>query len=408
MHGMSMPEISSASRLLMQQSSGTAMNPASAPMSMIMLRAGSWSLMFHGLAFLTDIQQTGPRGGDKFVSTNWFMGMAEHSFGRGSLMMRTMLSLDPATVTQRRYPELFQTGETAFGRPIVDGQHPHDLFMELSLQYAVKLTEKTSFNLYLAPVGDPALGPVAFPHRISATEIPQAALAHHLQDSTHIANDVLTIGVTRGMWRLEASGFHGAEPNENRWNIDQGALNSWSTRLAVAPTSNWSGQVSVGRVKRPEALENLDVVRSTASITYYKPLSAGSWAASLVWGRNHKTVQQQDTNSYLAESVFQFHKQNYLTGRVELLDKDELFEDQPEIKEHLEKTAGSVFRVSAYTIGYTRDIKFFPGVQTGIGWNVSWFKIPSALQPFYGDHPVAFCVFMRFRLKQDAPVSHGH
>src|SRR5712692_309469 len=273
---------------LAHQASGTSSNPASSPMPMIHLQAGSWRFMLHGSAFVTEIQQTGPRGGDKLASMNWFMGSAERRIGRGSLTFRTMLSLDPATVTNRRYPLLFQTGETAFGHPLVDAQHPHDFIMELSVQYARPISEKTTAYIYFAPVGDPALGPVAFPHRVSAAEIPQAALSHHVQDSTHIVNEVVTAGVAHGIFRVEASGFHGAEPNENRWSIDRGGIDSWSARLTLSPTRNWNGQVSVGSLAHPEALEPDDIVRSTASITYSKPLSGGHWATSFIWGRNHK------------------------------------------------------------------------------------------------------------------------
>jgi hypothetical protein len=191
-----------------------------------------------------------------------------------------MISLDPATITDRRYPLLFQTGETAFGKSIVDGQHPHDLFMELSARYTRPLTDSTSMVLYFAPVGDPALGPVAFPHRVSSMELPQATLSHHLQDSTHIANEVLTAALVRHSFRIEASGFHGAEPNENRWNIDLGMIDSWSARVTWTPGDNWAAQASVGRLTHPEAAEPGDVVRSTASVTYNRPLAAGNWAAA--------------------------------------------------------------------------------------------------------------------------------
>ena len=193
--------------ILMEQGSGTSTNPASAPMEMLLGHAGSWNLMFHGVAFLAAVQQTGPRGADKVFSPNWFMGMAEHQLGKGGVMFRAMLSLDPATVTARRYPELFQTGETAFGKPIVDGQHPHDLFMELSLQYTRPLGERTTLDIYLAPVGDPALGPVAFPHRVSAAELPQAPLSHHLQDSSHIANEVVSVGIQHRMFGWRSADF---------------------------------------------------------------------------------------------------------------------------------------------------------------------------------------------------------
>ncbi len=216
-------------------------------MKMFSSRVGKWNLMFHGQGFISDVQQTGPRGADKFYSSNWFMGMAEHDVGRGAFTIRAMLSAEPATITQREFPELFQTGETAFGKALVDGQHPHDLFMELSVAYAHPLGEKTNVEIYFAPVGDPALGPVGFPHRISAAELPQAPLGHHLQDSSHIANEVLTVALRKQYWGAELSGYHGAEPNENRWNIDAGGIDSWSARLSWTPTANWSAQASAGR-----------------------------------------------------------------------------------------------------------------------------------------------------------------
>ncbi len=180
--------------------------------------------------------------------------MAQRKFGRGTLTIRTMLSFEPATVSDRRYPELFQQGETAFGRPIVDGQHPHDFFMELAALYDYKLCEHTLLSVYAAPMGDPAMGPIAYPHRASASEDPIAPLGHHLQDSTHIAADVVTLGVAYHSLRLEASGFHGREPDEFRWNINSGKIDSWSTRVTVNPGQNWSLQYSIAQLHSPEAL----------------------------------------------------------------------------------------------------------------------------------------------------------
>src|SRR5205807_3218670 len=250
--------------------------------------------MFMASAFLVDTQQSGPRGHDKFYAPNWFMTSGERSAGKGSLMLQLMLSLDPATITNRRYPELFQTGETAFGKPLVDAQHPHNFIMSAAIHYVHAMGESAILQLYYAPVGDPALGPVAFPHRASAAELPEAPLGHHWQDSSHIAYEVVTAGISHGIFRLEASGFHGREPNENRWNIGHGAIDSWSMRLSISPTKNWMGQVSVGRLAHPEALEAGDVVRSTASLHY----SSGGWSSSLIWGRNHKTAERRNGNSF--------------------------------------------------------------------------------------------------------------
>src|SRR5579863_8898196 len=302
---------------LMNAASGTSRNPESASMPMLMRADGGWLLSLMGQAFVVDTQQSGPRGGDKFYSTNWIMGSAGHALAGGSLLLETMLSLEPATITDRRYPELFQTGETAYGRTLVDAQHPHNFVMGLGAHYAHRIGEQTMVHLYAAPVGDPALGPVAYPHRASAEELPQAPISHHWQDSTHISDDVVTVGLAYKKLKLEASGFHGAEPGENRWIIQQGAVDSWSSRLWFFPTRNWAAQVSVGRLTHPEALEPGDQVRSTASLEYTKPLPGGSWASSLIWGRNHDTATGRNSNSYLAESVLPIHRKNFITGRLE-------------------------------------------------------------------------------------------
>ena len=396
-HGMN-----SAGQFLMRESSGTAFQPSSWPMPMLMNHAGDWHLMWMGQAFIVDTQQMGsPRAGDKFYSTNWGMVGAVHQLGGGSVMLRGMLSLEPGTVTDRSYPLLFQTGETAFGKPIVDGQHPHDLFMELSVQYAHALGENATWNVYYAPVGEPALGPVAYPHRASAMELPQAALGHHWQDSSHIANNVVTGGVSYRKLRIEASGFYGREPNENRWNIDYGAMNSWSTRLSLFPAENWSGQVSVGRLHHPEQLHPGDVVRTTASVHYTRPASHRNWwATSVVWGQDHKVAESRTVNAVLAESVVPIRRKNFITGRYEWSQRDELFENDHALAELLESRTGqSAFKVNAFTIGYTRDIPFLRNLQSGLGFNVTTYAMEDVLKPYYGAHPWGVNVFARFRLK---------
>lgn len=315
-------------------------------------------------------------------------------------MFQTMLSLDPATITRRQYPLLFQTGETAFGKPLVDAQHPHDFIMSIGMNYAHPLGENTMLQLYYAPVGDPALGPVAFPHRASAFELPQATLSHHWQDSTHIADNVATIALRYRWLRLEASSFYGTEPNENRWNIGWGSMNSYSGRVSVFPSKNWMAQVSAGRITKPERQAEGDVVRTTASVHYTRPtLDGNAWSTSLIWGRNHDTFTQHNLNSYLVESLYPLTKKNFLTGRIELVEKDELFANTPDLEHRLDQTAGSTFRVQAYTAGYTRDIGTFKDIETGIGANATAYAIPSSIKPYYGDHPLGVNVYLRFRLK---------
>jgi hypothetical protein len=410
MSGMSQSGMGQSGMQLMDQASGTGMNPQSSAMPMSMQSLGSWSLMLMGQAFLADTQQSGPRGGDKFYSTNWFMGAAQHKVGSGAFQIQLMMSLEPATITGRRYPELFQTGETAFGMPIVDGQHPHNLIMALGFQYAHPIADKASVEFYFAPVGDPALGPVAFPHRASAAEFPEAPLSHHWQDSTHIADDVVTIAWKYHWARLEASGFHGAEPGENRWIIQQGAIDSWSTRFSVFPSKNWMAQVSVGRITHPELLEPGDVIRSTASVHYSRPMANGrSWASSLIWGRNHEVYTQRNLNSFLAESVLPVPGHNFLTGRIERVDKDELFSDDPDLEARLDRTAGSTFRIGAYTAGMTHDLpRLIPSIETGIGANVTTYTLPEAIKPYYGGRPFGVNMFLRLRFSPKSKMTMGH
>ncbi len=256
--------------------SGTSAEPDSTPAPMLMTMRGPasnrWMLMLHGNGFVADIQQTSSRGGDKLFSTNWVMPMAQRALGPGQLTLRTMLSLEPATITGRQYPLLFQQGETAYGLPIADGQHPHDFVMELAALYDLRLGEKTLLSFYAAPVGDPAIGPTAYPHRESALENPVGTLGHHQEDSTHISDDVVTVGLTRDWLRLEASGFHGREPNEHRWQVQQGSIDSWSARLTFQPGRDWSGQYSYGRLHSPEALfPTEDQDRATASVMLTGP-----------------------------------------------------------------------------------------------------------------------------------------
>ncbi len=406
MPDMHMRDTNSAGMFLMNQMSGTAENPAAWTMPMSMRPLGSWNAMFMAQAFVTDTQQSGPRGGDKLYSTNWFMADLEHGAGpKAAFEIQLMLSLEPATVTERRYALLFQTGETAFGRPIVDGQHPHDFIMALGLQYVRSLGENTTLQLYFAPVGDPALGPIAYPHRASAAELPQATIAHHWQDSTHIANDVATVGIAYRKIKVEASGFYGSEPDEFRWNIDSGPMNSWSARLWYFPSPNWAAQVSVGHLVHPEMLEPGDQTRSTASIEYSKPIRGASWSTSAIWGRDHSTYTKRNLNSYTLESVMPFGRKNFITGRAELVDKDELFDGAPVTQKLLDVLYGSTFRIGGYTIGYTRDINLFRNVETGVGANIEAYSLPGALKPYYGDHPIGGNVFVRFRLKDK---NHGH
>jgi len=400
MPGMNMPMQEQSLVEIVQQHaiSGTDVEPNSTPLEMLMGKRGEWVFMFHGEIFLNEIQQTGPRGTDKFFSTNWVMPMAQRKLGAGTLTLRGMFSLEPATVSYRRYPELFQQGETAYNRPIVDGQHPHDFFMELAALYDLKLKENTLLSFYTAPVGDPAFGPPAYPHRASASEDPLAPLGHHFQDSTHIADEVVTVGLTYRNFRVEASGFHGREPDEYRLDIDAGKIDSWSTRVTVNPARNWSIQYSIAQLHSPEELAPTeDVRRMTASVMYNRSMPQGNWASMLLWGRNQSLEDGNVGNSYLLESTLKMRR-NGFWGRIENADRtNELLLAGGPLPPTFQERYFA--RVQAYTAGYDREIGNLPHVSTAIGGHVSWYVVPNTLKPLYGAHPVGVIALLRARVK---------
>lgn len=368
--------------------SGTAWEPASIPARMWMTSHNDWDLMAHGVVFLTYNQQGGPRGVGKAESVNWLMFMEQHKAGKGTLLLRQMFSAESLTSPHPGFPQIFQTGETYHGQPLVDHQHPHNVFAELSAYYSLPLSKRVSWFVYGGPSAEPALGPVVYMHRASASELPAAPLSHHLQDSTHTSFGVVTSGIVIDHFKLEGSVFNGREPNEQRWSIQLAALDSWSARTSVALSRNWTAQYSLGKLIHPEALEPGNEKRQSASIEYNRSFGGGNWAASLVWARKHKDDTASNLNSYLAESTVNFKRSNYAYTRLELVDKDELF---PQALVH------PAYRIGAYTFGGVRDLVQSRDWQFGLGADVTFYSKPSVLDAAYGANPVSFRVFLRVR-----------
>jgi hypothetical protein len=368
--------------------SGTAWEPASAPAHEWMVMRGGWELMAHGVIFTDYNQQGGPRGEGKAESVNWGMLMEQHALGSGTILFRQMFSAESLTSPHPGFPELFQTGETYHGEPLVDHQHPHNVFAELSGLYTLPLGEKFSWELYGGPAAEPALGPVTYIHRASAAELPMAPLSHHLQDSTHTSFGVVTTGFTIDRIKLEGSAFNGHEPNEERWSIQLAALDSWSGRVSIAPTRDWTAQYSIGHLDHPEALEPWNQWRQTASVEYNRPIAGGNWASSVVWGRVQKIATNTILNGYLLESTLNFLRRDYAFTRLELVDKDELF---PQAAVH------PAYRIGAYTFGGVRDVVQTRAWQLGLGGDVTFYSKPAALDAAYGVHPVSFQIFLRVR-----------
>jgi hypothetical protein len=372
---------------MMQDASGTAWQPASTPMQGLMWGSGGWSGMVHGYADLVYDQQSGPRGADKLFSESMAMVMAQHAAGPGTLTLRAMVSLDPL-MGAAGYPLLLQTGETADGiTPLVDRQHPHNLFMEMAASYAVPLDEKTSAFVYLGYPGEPALGPVTFMHRLSGMDNPAAPIAHHWLDSTHITYGVATGGLVHGPWKIEASAFNGREPDQHRWGYQPLHLDSWSARASFNPSANWSFQISYGHLRSPEQLApETRQQRLTASATYDRPLPGGNWQTTLAWGQNRDTPGHV-LQAGLIESALALGP-NTLFARAETVQKDDLL------------PSGAVFRVGEITLGYVHDWPLAHHVALGTG--VAWTRdvVPAALRAAYGAaNPTGIMPFVRLKIR---------
>jgi hypothetical protein len=375
-----------------REASGTAWQPEASPMGGLHIMRDDWMFMLHGSAFGIYDDQGGHRGDTKFFSPNMVMGMAQHPLGPGTLGLRTMLSLEPATIGGNGYPELLQTGETADGKtPLIDRQHPHDLFMELATTYSVPVGEESSVFTYFGYPGEPALGPATFMHRFSGMDNPEAPITHHWLDSTHVTFGVATLGYIWRQFKLDASVFTGREPDEQRWNFDQPRFDSYSARLTYNPSKAWSMQVSYGNIHSPEELQpDNDVERVTASVAYHHAWRENNWQTTFAWGRNIEHPGA-DLNGFLLESLVNFHETHTVFARAENVEKDELFAPGDPREDEM-------FRVNKISAGYIYDFPKWSHVRFGIGGLGSIQILPGSLTSTYGETPLSFMLFVRAKL----------
>ncbi len=376
--------------------SGTAWVPDASPMYGIMLHSGKWMLMFHGDIFprynKQDIFNSGKRGGQLFDAPDMLMAMGQRKVGgKGLFHFSVMLSTDALITGGNGYPLLFQTGESWKGKPLVDRQHPHDLFSELSVSYAYAFNKKTDVFVYVGYPGEPALGPVTFMHRPSGMFMPDAPIGHHWEDATHITFGVATIGARYGKFKIEGSSFTGREPDENRYNFDHPLFDSRSARLSFNPNSNWALQVSTGYIKSPEQLQpNENIYRTTASATYVHPFSSAKYiAATALWGQNQVTGQDVSTAA-LVEGTLKLNKLA-LYIRYEWVQKsvEELTLDPA-----IYGAKGTMIPINVVTIGAGYDLFFIGPIIVAGGAQLSAYQAAERLKNLYGDHPVSGEIYL--------------
>lgn len=374
--------------------SGTGWLPDSTPMYGYMLHRKKWMFMFHGNVFArytqTDIFKAGSRGAEKADAINWVMGMGQRRIGkRGLFRFSVMMSLDNL-FGGNGYPLLFQTGETWQGQPLVDRQHPHDLFSELSIGYTHAVSKKTDVFIYLGYPGEPALGSVAFMHRVSSLYGPDAPLSHHWNDGTHITFGVITAGIRYQKFKFELSDFTGREPDENRYDFDRIRMDSYSARVSYNPNAFWSFQVSQGFVRSPEVTRpEEDVLRSTASAVYSRPISAQRFFnMTVLWGMNNSHAAE---HAALAEAVIVM-KRVSVFSRYEFVQKsaDELNLQTTKFDEH------ETFDIHALTLGSSFNFLNSRYGKMDLGAQGSVYLSDRLLEGLYGRTPLSAQIFLRF------------
>lgn len=358
---------------------------------------GNWMAMVHGYAWGVYTDQSGPRGDDKAYVQSMGMVTLERQTDWGRVQLKSMLSLEPA-MSNRGYPNLFATGETAGGAPLVDRQHPHDLFMELAGRVDVNIANDTRIFVYGGPVGEPAIGPSAFMHRGSARYNPEAPITHHWFDSSHITYGVATLGVANSRFQLEGSLFTGQEPDEKRWNIEKPRFDSWAVRATWSPTVNWVVQASTARFKQPEASHaGEDEQRTTASIQYADRRgmggSGGGLSAMLAFSAKNR-MPGRTLTAWLAEASYDLGEHHTVFGRIENVRNDELFPD------HADPLHDQPFRVTKFQAGYAWRTALDPDemFNLALGGTVSAFAKPGALDTAYGQHPMGYTLFAKLSL----------
>ncbi len=352
-----------------------------------------WRLMQDGVLFGVFNQQGGPRGGRELFVPNWWMGMLLKDQGKHQFGLNAMLSLDPWSVGKSGYREIFQVGEVLDGKPLIDRQHPHDLFMQLAASWRMSLTATTSLIVAGGPVGEPTLGPIAFMHRPSAAGLVLAPLGHHTFDSTHLSFGVISAAVERGRWTFEGSIFNAREPDDNRWDVEAGALDSAAARVWFRPTDELEVQVSTGQLRDPEELIPGDLTRTTTSIAFFRQDEGGFFAGTFGYGVNasHGARRHGLFGEFTVE-----HNANSMFGRVDVqqVETNVLLTGQPPIDLHEDDAADTV---TAVTLGGARRLLSWRGFEGAAGGALTLYGVPDILKPSHNERPVSFQIFFRLR-----------
>ncbi len=323
-----------------------------------------WRPFFEGALFVTHASQAGPKNGEsKLFSTNWLSAGAERQIGRATILAGARISLEPLTIPREGYPQLLQYISPGSGGPLVDRMRAHDLVQEIAVG-----AEWHALRVYLAPVGEPPLGAEPFAQRSSSVDIAEAPFAYDVQESFHVATRVISVGAFWQSFAIDGGVFHASNTTSRHTSIDDGKIDSWSARVAIAPQSRLSAQLSAGRLGDG----NEDV--TSGSLTY----NAGASSTSALWTRRGQST------AYGLETALR-------PGRSTVLAR----------AEWIDRPAG-VFtvdqrRMAHVTLGYILDVVRNNAYRAGLGINVDYHSSTKSLIRSYGHKPQGIYAFVRVR-----------
>jgi hypothetical protein len=391
---------------------GNAWQPRETPMFGIHRGWRGWDVRVDGSIALQwiaepgDRHRTGGEGAFQPGSRNWGMLAARRRLGRGRIGLHGMLSAEPATLRGCGALSYLSVGEICDGDTIHDRDQPHDLVMELAVEYEHPLHGAWRWQMYAGLAGAPAFGPPASPHRPSAAGSPLAPFAHHWLDPVD-AFGVVTAAIHDRRWKVEVSAFNSRAPDERRTDLDLGSLDAVSARVSYLPADRVAVQVSAARMQDArgafEQPPDPAATKVSASVVYHRRLGRmGLWASTVAVGLSKGREQipggvfEAANGAALAETSVTVGGRHQAFGRVE-------FAEMPAHHLHAHEYAASVFPVGKLQVGYTRLLRPRHGLVPGFGATASVTLLPPELAPRYGGRAApGFATFVSLR-----PTSHA-
>jgi hypothetical protein len=371
---------------------GTSWLPDESPLLAAVPHFGKWGLMLNGNIYTGYDYYSSDRGGKRFFGRNTLVGAFFRTFEHSEWLFRAALSLEPLTIGKRGYPQVLQSGQTAEGDRVHDRMYALDFFRELAATYSWEVSKEWGAMFYTALAGEPAIGPVTFTQRVSASPDPLAPLGFVAQESSHASFGVLTVGAFTRDLKLEASWFNGALPGNHRYTLAIRRPDSYAARVSWNPFTWLSTQVSYAYLGNPSRRDpGRSDHRLTASATYTRWHANDSGVAATLSFAEHLNNRNDVNTSLMAEGYWNIDGHNALFGRWDLLQKS-----GPELV--LPDRTTELFAIGALGAGYIYYFGPFITLTPGLGVRGSINLMERDLAKYYGGQAAyGFMVYAQLR-----------